>query len=213
MKTLQESIIRLIPIFFMDFDGLKMYAVNARDLYHYLGIKGDFNDWIYKQISYHDAEEHEDFVTGKLAEFHVNEVPARTEYYISLALAQDISAMKDKKNWREASEYLTGAEQLEMPDNIGATTGLLNTTFNEKILYLSVERLSHILQSGLLSINTNDLMFTILEIKSNLETELRNALPHIMLTRDNDAKIIEFIKNWKPIAAQYNTAKDVSDVS
>jgi hypothetical protein len=121
--------------------------------------------------------------------------------------------MNNKKNWREASEYLAGADQLEMSDSIGATTGLLNTTFNEKILHLGIERLSHILQSGLLSFNTNDLMFTILEIKNNLETELRNTLPPIMLTRDNDAKIVEFIKNWKPSAAQYNSVKDVNDVS
>ena len=82
-------------------------AVNARELWHKLGSKQEFANWIKGRISEYGFEEGKDFLTN-LSKSHGR--PSK-EYIISLDMAKELAMVENNEQGRKIRQYFIEIEK------------------------------------------------------------------------------------------------------
>ena len=83
-------------------------TVNARELHEFLEVKSRFNDWIKNRINEYDFAENIDYIT--LTKNLVSG-GSRTEYYISLDMAKELSMVERNEKGKQARRYFIQCEK------------------------------------------------------------------------------------------------------
>lgn len=97
----------LIPI--IEHNGQS--AVNARELYYFLGVGKDFSSWIKKQIERCDLVEFQDFEVFTQKGENLQGGRPASEYALSLDAAKEISMMSQCEKGKQARRYFIECEK------------------------------------------------------------------------------------------------------
>lgn len=88
--------------------GNLIETVNARELHEFLEVGRDFTNWIKGRIEQYGFSEGQDF-TPILAESEIGR--PRTEYYISLDMAKELSMVERNDKGKQARQYFIECER------------------------------------------------------------------------------------------------------
>lgn len=100
----------------------KINAVDARELWKFLGSKRQFGNWIKKKIKDYNFEENTDFFTFNKNVKRATGASIRKEYTISINMAKELSMLEKTKIGKEARNYFINCEkelkQIQKPKRI-----------------------------------------------------------------------------------------------
>ncbi|OPB29617.1 antA/AntB antirepressor family protein [Bartonella sp. WD12.1] len=87
-------------------------TVNARELYTFLEVNFNFNDWIANRIKEYGFLENKDFVsfTKILVKSKQNARPS-TEYYLTLDMAKELAMIERNEKGKQARQYFIECER------------------------------------------------------------------------------------------------------
>lgn len=89
-------------------DGVK--TVNARELWEFLEVKSDFNNWIKRRISDYDFKEGVDYSTI----VKKNDRQTLKEYHISLDMAKELAMVERNEKGKQARQYFIAVEKAHL---------------------------------------------------------------------------------------------------
>ena len=87
-------------------------AVNARDLYNFLEVKSDFNNWIKNRIYEYGFVENQDFVVFVKNYEHPKGGRPFKEYALSIDMAKELSMVEKTERGRQARRYFIEMERV-----------------------------------------------------------------------------------------------------
>ena len=94
-------------------------AVNARELYDFLGSKQDFSTWIKNRIKKYDFIENQDFITAPQIYGTANGGHAtRTEYALSIDMAKELCMIENTERGKQARRYFIECERRLREGNV-----------------------------------------------------------------------------------------------
>lgn len=100
----------LITTFNSQLAGESQALVNARDLHEFLGSKQDFSNWIKNRIEQCRFKEGEDYSINLLnRSFGIGK--PKTEYHISLRMAEHLGMMENSERGFEIRDYFSRVEK------------------------------------------------------------------------------------------------------
>ena len=101
-------------------------AVNARNLYEWLGIKKDFTDWMKAQVKRCDLTENQDFEVFPQKGVNPSGGRPSSDYALSLNAAKEISMMSQTEKGKQARRYFIECERVAKMMERTATPAIPN---------------------------------------------------------------------------------------
>ncbi|EJF87744.1 phage antirepressor Ant [Bartonella melophagi] len=101
----------LIPIWNHTMNQETVQTVNARELYTFLKVNSNFNDWIVHRIKEYGFLENKDFVS--FTKILVNPQNGRPciEYYLTLDMAKELAMIERNEKGKQARQYFIECER------------------------------------------------------------------------------------------------------
>lgn len=104
------------------------HAINARNLYLWLGVRKDFTSWMKSQINRCDLAENQDFEVFTLEGENSQGGRPSTDYALSLNAAKEISMMSQTEKGKEARRYFIECERIAKEKDCTTMTALPDFT-------------------------------------------------------------------------------------
>lgn len=112
----------LIPVFNADIGGILQAAVDARELYLFLGVKRDFSTWIKRRLKDYGLVENQDYSQVIDSKAHQNGGAVKSstygqdkiDYHLTLDVAKELAMVEKNERGREARRYFIACERRMM---------------------------------------------------------------------------------------------------
>jgi len=182
-------------------------TVNARDLHNFLGCKRDFSNWIKGRIDKYSFAEGSDYLLAKIGEQLPSGIKYKTEYFVSLDMAKELSMVENNDKGKEARSYFISVDK--KLKNINSSSSLTNRDLDiisalvSKTIAATTELLSGRMQNIESAIEKRKALLPAPEIKHR---DAINKLVREYVTRTK----MPYTSVWNKVYSEFNYTYNVN---